>query len=108
MRESDLELHFKLALKTAGKDLPQPEQEYRFHPTRKWRVDFAWPDYKLAVECEGGIYSQGRHTRVKGFLDDIEKYNALAESGWRILRFANPHIVNTPSAMVDQIRRCLT
>ncbi|WP_139121780.1 PDDEXK family nuclease [Piscirickettsia litoralis] len=63
------------------------EQEYRFHPKRRWRFDFAMPVYKLAVEVEGGAYSQGRHTRGKGFEADCEKYNAAAELGWRVLRY---------------------
>ena len=28
--------------------------EYRFHPTRKWRFDYAWPENKIALEVEGG------------------------------------------------------
>ncbi len=35
--------------------LPKPAREYRFHRERRWRFDFAWPDYKVAVEVEGGI-----------------------------------------------------
>lgn len=29
-------------------------EEYMFHPTRKWRFDFANPDKMVAVECNGG------------------------------------------------------
>lgn len=29
--------------------------EYRFHPTRKWRFDFAIPHIKVAIEIEGGL-----------------------------------------------------
>ena len=35
------------------------DREYQFHPTRKWRFDFAHLDRKIAVECEGGIWRQG-------------------------------------------------
>jgi len=67
--------------------LPMPVAEYRFHPTRKWRIDWAWPKYKLAVEIEGGIWVKGRHNRGKGFLGDIEKYNELTRMGWKLFRF---------------------
>lgn len=61
--------------------------EYKFHPKRKWRFDYALPDQKLAIECEGGIWTNGRHTRGKGYKGDMEKYNAAIENGWKLLRF---------------------
>lgn len=66
--------------------LPVPEREHRFHPVRKWRFDFAWPDRKVAVECEGAIYMNGRHTRGSGFELDCEKYNAAMLLGWRVFK----------------------
>ena len=68
-------------------NLPKPEREYRFHPKRKWRFDFAWPEIKAAVEVEGGIWITGRHNRGQGFIDDCEKYNEAALLGWTVLRF---------------------
>ncbi len=68
-------------------NLPEPDQEYRFHPFRRWRFDFAWPEDKLAVEIEGGTWVNGRHNRPKGFEADCEKYNAATLLGWRVLRF---------------------
>lgn len=65
---------------------PGWEAEYRFHPTRKWRLDYGNPKRKLAVEIEGGAWSGGRHTRGAGFIRDIEKYNTLASMGWLLFR----------------------
>jgi hypothetical protein len=43
-----------------------PEREYQFDSSRKWRIDFAWPDRKLAVEIESSVH------RIKGrFASDI-------------------------------------
>ena len=67
--------------------IPIPEREYKFHPKRKWRIDFAWPDIQLALEIEGGVFTKGRHTRPSGFIKDIEKYNNLTLAGWFLLRF---------------------
>ena len=62
-------------------------EEFRFHPVRRWRFDFAIPELKLAIEIEGGSWTQGRHTRGKGYQGDIEKYNTAQLMGWKILRY---------------------
>jgi very-short-patch-repair endonuclease len=66
--------------------IPKPVREHRFHAVRKWRYDYAWPDDKVALEVEGGAWTQGRHTRGSGFLADMTKYNAAAADGWCVLR----------------------
>lgn len=60
--------------------------EHRFHPTRRWRFDYAWPEYMIALEVEGGAFVRGRHTRGAGFRNDIEKYNEATLAGWHVLR----------------------
>lgn len=72
---------------------PVPVGEHRFHPTRMWRFDVAFPGAKLAVEIEGGAWTAGRHTRGKGYEADAEKYSEAALLGWRVLR-ATPGMVN--------------
>jgi very-short-patch-repair endonuclease len=66
--------------------------EYRFHPTRKWRFDFAHVKSKVAIELEGGVYSFGRHQRAAGFLEDMDKYNAALELGWRVFRYGTGQV----------------
>lgn len=72
--------------------IPAVTREYRFHEERKWRFDFAWPEWKIAVEIEGGTFSQGRHTRGVGFADDCRKYNSAALLGWRLFRFTTGQV----------------
>jgi very-short-patch-repair endonuclease len=72
--------------------LPDFKREYKFHPIRKWRIDFCWPDYFLAVEIEGGVWISGRHTRPTGFIKDKEKYNEVAKLGFCLLRFTPSEI----------------
>jgi len=67
----------------------QLEREYQFHPERKWRFDFAHPYTQTAFEVEGGVWSQGRHTRGAGFIEDCEKYNEAARLGWTVVRLPN-------------------
>lgn len=75
---------FKAALLAAG--LPLPVPEYRFHAERRWRLDWAWPEYQVALETEGAVWTQGRHTRGSGFVKDMEKYNELSAMGWSLVR----------------------
>lgn len=62
-------------------------KEHKFHPTRKWRFDYAIPAHKIAIEIDGGVWTQGRHTRPQGYINDMEKFNAAAAMGWLVLKF---------------------
>lgn len=79
--------------------------EHQFHPKRKWRFDLAIPSVKLAVEIEGAVYSNGRHTRGSGFLKDIEKYNTAAIMGWTLLRFT--HVSHTNKEIIETVKKIL-
>ena len=68
-------------------DLPAPQKEFLFHRRRKWRFDLAWPDLLIAVEIEGGVWTNGRHVRGEGYEKDCEKYNEAQMLGWMVLRF---------------------
>lgn len=62
--------------------------EYRFHPTRMWRLDVAFPVERIGVEIEGlgPRGTAGRHQRADGFADDCVKYAELCCLGWRLIR----------------------
>jgi very-short-patch-repair endonuclease len=66
--------------------LPKPVAEFRFHPTRRWRFDWAWPDRSIAVEVDGAVFTGGRHTRGAGYEKDLEKLSEALCLGWRVLR----------------------
>ena len=66
--------------------IPRPVPEFRFHPTRKWRIDFAWPSMQVGLEVDGGVWRGGRHTRGAGWIKDTEKLNTAVSMGWRMLR----------------------
>ena len=77
---SELEALLLLHIRAAG--LPEPAQQFRFHPVRRWRADFAWPDAMLLVEVDGATWSRGRHTRGAGFERDSKRRTGDALSGW--------------------------
>lgn len=94
------------------------EPQYRFHPSRLWRIDLAIPEKKISIEIQGGIFGRivechnchfkvmrplkdgrkvyvregGRHNTGVGMENDCEKNNALIASGWRPLTFTSKHI----------------
>ena len=75
---------FERLLRSVG--LPAPVREHRFHPVRRWRFDYAWPEQRVALEVDGGVWTGGRHTRGAGFIKDMEKLNAATVAGWRVVR----------------------
>lgn len=82
-----------------------PAMEYRFHPTRKWRFDFAWPESMVAVEINGGVFIQGRHTRGSGAVKDWEKLNAAQLAGWVVLQVTPTQI--TDGTLATLLREAL-
>ncbi|EOA6544913.1 TPA: DUF559 domain-containing protein [Vibrio vulnificus] len=86
--------------------LDVPEAEFRFHKTRRWRFDFAYPEQRVAIEVEGGTWANGRHTRAKGYAADCEKYNMAVLEGWRVLRFTGDMIKSGNAiAMIEEALR---
>jgi|TARA_Y100000310_G_C20695361_1_gene825306 very-short-patch-repair endonuclease len=96
-------LEEKLLSQIGELDIESPLREQRFHPTRKWRFDFYWPDLKIACEVEGGIWISGRHNRPISFIKDAEKYNEAALMGIKVLRVTDKHIKD--GSAIDWIRR---
>lgn len=76
--------------------LPRPHSEHQFHAVRRWQFDYAFPESKIAVEVEGGIWRNGggAHSHPLNIERDIEKYNAAAMLGWRVLRYAPENLGN--------------
>jgi len=122
MSKSHLEDTFAAHL--AAAQLPPPVREYRFAREvvgdgpgirerlraaglKDWRFDFAWPGpgRRVAVEVEGGVWSDGRHTRGSGFTSDCEKYNAAALLGWCVLRVTG--VMIDDGRALDTIERAL-
>lgn len=75
--------------------LPTPEREHYFARDlgRSFRLDFAWPDRKLAVEVQGGGWMpadklgrrRGAHGGGEALERDCEKFALAAALGWRVV-----------------------
>lgn len=88
-------------------DGPDLEPEYRFHDARKWRFDFAHPRTLVAVELEGGVYSNGRHVRAQGFIGDCVKYNAAVADGWAVFRLTGDMLRDDPIRNLEPIMQVI-
>ena len=87
--------------------LPAPVAELQFEPLRGWAFDWAWPEAKIALEVEGGVWSGGRHTTGKGFVGDMAKYNRAACLGWRVLRVQPIELLTLATVQMVKEARCV-
>jgi very-short-patch-repair endonuclease len=60
-------------------------QQYHFWPGRNWRFDFALVLHRIAIEVQGGTWSNGAHSRGSGIERDTEKAAHAAIAGWRLI-----------------------
>ncbi len=93
------------ALHLKAEKLPTPRREYRFDQNRRWRADFAWPGHMIAVEIQGGTWTQGGHVRGTGYEKDCEKHNAMVEQGWHVFWYTTDMVKD--GTAIDQIKRIL-
>ena len=98
---SRLEKRFVALWRAAGG--PPLETEVKFHPTRKWRADFAHADSRTLIEIEGGVFSGGRHTRGTGYVKDCEKYLAAWLLNYSVIRLTAPQL--TPATVAEIARK---
>lgn len=91
-------------------ELPKLEMEYKFHPDRRWRLDYALPELKIAIEIHGGtrktytdkngiVRQGGRHNRADGFANDREKMNAAQAMGWIVIELTDVMLGEGQDAM---------
>lgn len=79
---------FRVACMKAG--LPCPRFEFRFHATRKWRLDFVFrvPNVfgrGVALEKNGGIWTKGRHVQPKALEDEYLKFTEAQIAGFTVI-----------------------
>ena len=65
------------------------------------RVDFAWPEERLAVEYEGAYHFDG----IQIVRDDV-RIAALEAAGWRVIRISAADLRDL-EALVEKVRAAL-
>jgi very-short-patch-repair endonuclease len=100
---SQLESRLSALLKRAGLRTPASQFEIRDQGRLLARVDFAYPDAKVAIEADGYRYHSGRVAWQR----DLTRRNALTSRGWRILHVTWDDLAARPKEILAGIRAAL-
>ena len=99
--ESELEDRFWAVIRKFGLQLPTSQFEVAAGG-RRYRLDFAWPQERVAVECDG----LGFHGAEK-FRSDRERRATLTAAGWRVIEATWWDVVDRPQWVVEQVAATL-
>lgn len=102
LTESPMETRLRLLAVDAG--LPRPVAQCKIYRGKRFvaRVDFAYPEYKIAIEYDGD-----HHRERTTFRFDMERQNELHVLGWTILRFTADDVLRRPEQTAATIRTVL-
>jgi hypothetical protein len=97
--ESPMESEARLVMIDHG--LPTPELQFDIVDLsgRTWRVDFAWPERRLAVEYEGFDF----HSSPDDLRHDRQKHNALRQLDWTVIGIVADDVRRRPYDMAGGI-----
>jgi very-short-patch-repair endonuclease len=101
--ESELETRLLRALRESG--LPTPIGQYEVRDDGRFvaRVDFAYPEVKLAIEAYGGRY----HSSWNDQEHDLARQNDLIAAGWRVIIVTWRRLQNERQPLMRTIARAL-
>lgn len=98
---SPQETRLRLLLHRSGLPLPVAQYSVRVGDRPVARVDFAWPDLRLALEYEGLWH--GEHQQVAR---DRRRLNGLTRAGWRVI-FVTAADLRHPERLIARIAEAL-
>ncbi|MBB2992277.1 hypothetical protein FHR72_003776 [Mycolicibacterium iranicum] len=101
LAESPMESEARLAMLDRG--LPPPLLQHTIvdRNWRTWRLDFAWPQWRIAVEYDGFDW----HSSREHFAKDRLKRAALFEVDWSLISIVADDVRQHPDDMVRRIER---
>jgi hypothetical protein len=100
--EYPLEVRVAELLELAGIEAPVRQYEVRAHG-RVFRLDFAWPSRRLALECDG----RQRHSEDSDFARDRDRWTLLAAVGWRLLYATWADVTQRPETLLERLKLAL-
>lgn len=98
--ESVLETRFLQLVRSAGLPEPVPQFQVKLVDGAVVRLDFAYPQLKVAIELDGSLYHSGVAKKKR----DRQRDNQLGTIGWRVLRFDWDDVTRTPDDVLATMR----
>ncbi|MGY4710339.1 hypothetical protein ACXDF8_12410 [Mycolicibacterium sp. CBM1] len=97
--ESAMESETRLVMIDYG--LPSPELQYEIQGLdgQRWRVDFAWPDAKVAAEYDSVEWHAGRAEMLR----DKSRFAGIQEAGWTVIPIVGRDVRMKPGRLADRI-----
>jgi hypothetical protein len=97
--ESPMESEARLVMIDGGMTPTELQYEIIDRSGRTWRLDFAWPEHKVAVEYDGFDW----HSDPEALRKDRQKRAALQELGWVVISIVFDDVRHRSSEMVRRI-----
>jgi very-short-patch-repair endonuclease len=94
-----MESEARLVFIDGGLPLPQLQYEIVDRYGQLWRVDFAWPEYKVAAEYDSVEW----HANPRGWKHDRLKTARLQECGWTTVPMVVDDVRSRPDELVSRI-----
>ena len=101
--ESPLEAKMWRLLKKSGLTRPVRQHWVRAGGHRH-RLDFAWPDLMVAIECDG----YDTHGGATAFRRDRAKLAEVGAAGWRVIPVTWHDVARRPQWVIEQVRIALS
>jgi very-short-patch-repair endonuclease len=104
----------ELAFQIRAHKMPQPAEQYRWATElenengrpRQFRADFAWPQFRLLIEVQGGVWRPGggAHSHPSNIERDIDKQQCAVLLSWFVLPVTTDEVKNGKAiAMIERV-----
>lgn len=101
--ESAMESEARLAMIDHGLPLPELQHLITGRDGELWRVDFAWPEARVAAEYDSVQFHSGPAALVR----DRKRIAGIQEMGWIVIPIVAADVRRDPARMCARIRRHL-
>jgi hypothetical protein len=98
--ESGMESEARLVMIDYGVPRPELQYEIRGRGGEVWRVDFAWPEYRVAAEYESVDWHAGRAEMIR----DRKRLAGIQEAAWTLVPIVVDDVRREPWRLADRLR----